>query len=341
MKLFPTLYGNELSKKRIANMLSARRMPHAFLIDGPEGSGKLTYARLIASALNCTAQNPEALPCGECNNCRRILSDGFVDVRILRKSSDKATLGVAEVKQFKDDLYMSPTESDYKVYIIDDAEKLTVEAQNSLLIALEDPPKNVIMMLLADGSDKILTTIKSRAQYVSTSRFTDDELKEHLLSSDTQAQTMNRADPEGFAMLVRSADGVIGRAKTLLNPREAEQMREEYKTVKDILEALSPKVDYATLYKRLSLLPTKRDQLQRALEMIITGVRDLIILRNSETANLMFFSDRRQARTLGREIGKKRLLLFYDIFDKAHEDNSKNANINSMPIKLAASIKLI
>ena len=80
MKLFPTLYGNELSKKRIANMLSARRMPHAFLIDGPEGSGKLTYARLIASALNCTAQSPEALPCGECNNCRRILSDGFVDV---------------------------------------------------------------------------------------------------------------------------------------------------------------------------------------------------------------------------------------------------------------------
>ena len=204
---FPTLHGNEGSRARIGALIESGRIPHAFLIDGPRGSGKLTYAKLIASALNCVGESSEILPCGVCNNCRRILEDGHVDVKILQKDKDKATLGVNEVKEFRNDMFMSATESDYKIYIIRDAERLTPEAQNSLLIVLEEPPKNVVIMLLASGTDSILTTIKSRTQYVTTSRFTPDELSEYLDKTSADARSLAFRDPDGYRALLVSADG--------------------------------------------------------------------------------------------------------------------------------------
>ena len=338
-KLFPTLHGNEASKKRIARALQGGRLPHAFLIDGPEGSGKLTYARLISAAANCTDKSAD-LPCGVCNNCRRILADGFVDVKILSRTSDKATLGVSEVKEFREDVYLSPTESEYKIYIICDAEKLTPEAQNSLLIVLEDPPPGVILMLLACGTDKILTTIKSRAQYVSMSRFSDSEIKEYLLANEQAAKAMQRSDPEGFELLVLNACGIIGRAKALLDPKNSREMREDHDMLADILDAMSPKVNYATLYKRITMLPTKRDELARALEGLMSGLRDMIVERNGGTAPLLFYSDRQRARALGRDIGKRRLASYFDIVNKAHAENYKNANITALLVNLAAGIKL-
>lgn len=337
---FPTLHGNEGSRARIGALIESGRIPHAFLIDGPRGSGKLTYAKLIASALNCESRDSDILPCGVCNNCRRILEDGHVDVKILQKDKDKATIGVNDVKEFRNDMFMSATESDYKIYIIRDAERLTPEAQNSLLIVLEEPPKNVIILLLANGTDKILTTIKSRAQYVAMSRFTDSELAEFIKTSHRESAAVAKGDPAKFNTLIRLADGVIGKALTLTDKRHAEDASDEYGQAMQIIEALSPKVGYSTLYNRLSAISTKRDEIERILEDLMLGIRDMIVIRNSDKAQLLFFTDRARARTLGREIGHRRLLSYYDAINKAHEENYKNANVATLLIKLGATLKL-
>ena len=339
---FPTLFGNDGSKSRIGALIASGRVPHAFLIDGPQGSGKLTYAKLISSALNCEARDDgnSPLPCGNCNNCRRIGENGFVDVKILERDRDKATLGVNDIKAFRNDMYMTATESDYKIYIIRDAERLTPEAQNSLLIVLEEPPKNVIIMLLASGTDKILTTIKSRAQYIPMSRFTDKELSDLVVEKSSEAAALLRSDPDRFGILMRLSDGVIGKALRLTDRRQSEETSEEYGRIMGIIEALSPKVGYSVLYGRLSELPTKRDELQSALEELMLGIRDMIIMRNCDKGQPLFFTDKARARALGREIGHKRLLAFYDIINDAHSDNTKNANVNTLIINLGARLKM-
>ena len=164
---FPSIFGNSFHKNRIATAILEGRLPHALLIDGPGGSGKRLFALEIASALNCECANDDTrpLPCGRCNSCRRIKEGSFTDVKVLSRSDQKATIGVKEIKDFRADMYLSATESKYKIYIIDEAEKMTTEAQNALLIILEEPPKNVVILLLASGTDSILTTIKSRTSY--------------------------------------------------------------------------------------------------------------------------------------------------------------------------------
>ena len=114
---FPDIFGNDFHKNRIAEAVLGHRLPHALLIDGPEGSGKMTFARQIAAALNCEVQSDAThpLPCGRCNSCRRIKDGSFTDVKVLKRNDGKATIGVQQIKDFRSDMFLSATESGYKV----------------------------------------------------------------------------------------------------------------------------------------------------------------------------------------------------------------------------------
>ena len=195
---FPRLLGNGETKTRIGKAVEAGNVPHAFLIGGPSGSGKSILAKEISAALNCENRysTSHSLPCGVCNNCKRVREGNFTDVKILEKKKDKASVGVLEIKDFREDMFLSATESESKIYIIDDAECMTVEAQNALLKVLEEPPSGVIIILLAKECDRILTTIKSRTQYVPMTRFSEDEIMKFLLKESEEARTLSREDPE-------------------------------------------------------------------------------------------------------------------------------------------------
>ena len=175
-KYFSALYGNEAVKDRLGRAIRSGTLAHAFLVSGPDGSGKTTLAMEIAAALNCERREGAELPCHVCNTCRRIKDGSFIDVKWLEKPKDKMTIGVGEVRTFREDMFLSATESDYKIYIIDNADKMTPNAQNALLKVLEEPPSNVVIFMLSESDDAILTTIKSRAQYVAMERFDEDGL---------------------------------------------------------------------------------------------------------------------------------------------------------------------
>ena len=133
-RYFPRLYGNKKTKERIGSAIDNKTLPHAFLVIGESGSGKTTLATEIAAALNCERRGDasSALPCGECNCCRRIYDGNFPDLKVLSKQKDRATIGVDAIKDFREDMFLSSTESEYKIYVIDDAECMTTEAQNAL-----------------------------------------------------------------------------------------------------------------------------------------------------------------------------------------------------------------
>ena len=339
--IFPRIYGNGATKARIGTAIQTGTLPHAFLIDGESGSGKMTLALEIAAALNCEYKDSvvHSLPCYDCNNCRRILGGGHVDVHVIGLTDGRATIGVNEVKEMRSDMFLSSTESDYKIYIVRDAERMTPEAQNALLIVLEEPPRNVIIMLLASGTDKILTTIKSRAQYIAMSRFRAEEIGEYLIKSDENAARVAKTDNAGFTLAVASACGSIGRAKELLTPGRREAIAEEREETVGIVRLFDRNAPYGELYRAVMELPKKRPELSDSLERLITATRDLIAIRYDESAPLSFFYDRSEARALAMATDTARLFKIYDIINSAHEDNYKNANITALLSLLAAGIK--
>ena len=340
-RYFPKLLGNEETKERLGKSISLGTVPHAFLIGGPRGSGKTTLAIEMSAAFNCEGRSDfdTPLPCGSCNSCKRIYAGNFPDIKILRKDKDRATIGVGAVKTFREDMYLSSTESDYKIYIIDDAHTMTPEAQNSLLKVLEEPPRRVYLILLADECDKILTTIKSRTQYIPMSRFDERELTDYLLKKSDTARSLQIEDKEKFIGAVISADGRLGHALELVNRRSADENDRMRRDILKFISAIGQKSSYENILNALNSLPTSRTELLLSLERIMTALRDLIAVKNDADARMLFFPSRDEAKACGADIGTKKLIAVYDAVTEAHELCYRNANIHNLTVNMAAKIK--
>lgn len=335
-RYFPDLFGNQKTKYRLGTAIESGKAAHAYLISGPDGSGKMTLAREIAAALNCEGGRG-TLPCHSCNACRRIMAGEFTDVKILKRQKDKMTIGVDEVRLFRDDMFLSATESDYKIYIIDDAGRLTPQAQNALLKVLEEPPSKVVIILLTTSDDAILTTIKSRAQYVNMQKFTPDELDEYFTRGGTSG-----AFPGGEARaeLLLCADGRIGRAKELFGA-EGEAIHAMRERTEDFIRATAQGAPYSQLYAATKALPTKRDELFEALENVTVALRDLILLKHSEKAPLLFYPVRERAMEIAGTMSARRLMKIYEIITDSLDELGKNVSVSALITNLGARIKLI
>ena len=337
---FPSLLGNRQSARRIGTAIEDKTLSHAFLIGGPSGSGKSLLATEIAAAVNCESDTDGApLPCGVCSACRRIHDGNFPDVKLLAKPKDRATLGVDAIKSLREDMFLSSTESHIKVYIIDDAECMTPEAQNALLKVLEEPPGNILMLLLARECDKILTTIKSRTQYIAMSRFSEDELRRILPAKSPEAASLMRSAPERFDAVIMSADGRLGEALRLVSAKSADECKAQRDEVTALLYSLKQGASRAGVYSAvMAMQTTKRQELITSLENVMSAVRDLTTVQTSENVKLLFFTSKNEARTLSAEIGMPTLMTLYDALIEAHEYCVKNVNIANILTNLLARI---
>ncbi|HEU4962890.1 MAG TPA: DNA polymerase III subunit delta' [Bacilli bacterium] len=152
----------------VADMLSrslkADRLAHSYLFIGPEGSGQVETANHFAQMILCTADVAvEDKPCGECSQCRRFASGNHPDVLVIEP--DGASIKIAQIRELQHQFSRKALEST-KIYLIHNADKMTVEAANSLLKFLEEPTTPVVAILLAESKNKLLPTIISRCQIV-------------------------------------------------------------------------------------------------------------------------------------------------------------------------------
>ena len=340
---FPGVLGNKKTRERIGSAILAGTLPHALLVIGPDGSGKSTLAREIAAALNCERRESDGipLPCGECNCCKRIYGLNFPDVKTLSKPKDRATIGVEAIKDFREDMLLSSTESEYKIYVIDDAECMTTEAQNALLKVLEEPPSRVIIIMLSREGDKILTTIKSRAQQIFTERFPKAELKEYLMKLSSDARLLSVTDPKRLDDIIMSADGRLGTAIMLTDSRLADENEAQRKDVCEIIRCITDKHSFAEIQASLSRLSTKRAELMEELEMLIGALRDIIAAKSCESCATVFYASAAEARAVCPTASVKRLITVYDELMAAHDRISKNAGITNIITTLAARLKFI
>ena len=303
------------------------------MINGPRGSGKRTLADAIAMALLCR-EGGGRLPCGGCVVCRRIRAHEHTDVKYLSQKAGKATLGVDEVRVIREDMFLSPSESDLKVYIIENADALTPQSQNALLKVLEEPPHAVYIILIAPSQDKILSTIRSRVQTVNMECFDTQEVIKHL-----KRLTSGHGE-ERLALAAQSSGGAIGVALENLEEDRQSERRALVECTLAFVNALPQRVPYSQLYQALLDFPTSRDQLRATLECTVVALRDLIAVRTlGEEATLHFFKSADEISPALKTISAKRLVSIADILLGAIADVDRYVITSTLLTEISVRIK--
>ncbi len=339
MPYFPTLVGSDDVKNRIGETIRANRLSHAYLIEGRRGSGKRTFARQIAAAASCENRGDplSSLPCGTCAACKKILAEKTPDVRYLDRG-EKATVSVESIRELRSEMALSATELDRKTFIISDADAMTPAAQNALLISLEEPPPNVLILLLAESCEAMLPTIRSRAQLLRMRYVDEEKMREHLLKTNRDAAALANGAPEKLSAVISAADGKIGEALRLLSVKTQTELFKKRQTVSELALAFAEAKSFSSVYAATMKLPTKRAELSELLAMAADALRDLCTVRRFPDAKLLFFLDRAEASRLAGQADYTRLFSTESAIRRAQNDLYANANVQVTLTALATSV---
>jgi DNA polymerase-3 subunit delta' len=159
---FQQISGQDRAKALLQNALATSKIAHAYLFAGPSGSGRREMAQAFAQAIFCEHGGNDA--CGTCLECRKVEHGNHPDLHII--TPDGATVKIDQIRALQRELSYRSVAAGYKVYIIEGAETMTVQAGNSLLKFLEEPPSPVVAILLSPSAQAVLPTILSRTQLV-------------------------------------------------------------------------------------------------------------------------------------------------------------------------------
>ena len=332
------MVGNAALCGRIAQDITNNTLSHAYIIEGPEGSGRHTLAKSIAAALSC--KSTSSVPCYSCNSCQKIFGDGSPDVIVKGLEGDKVTIGVESVRYIKDDMVIAPNDLDVKVYIIENADVMTLQAQNALLLSLEEPPRYVMFFLLCESSNALLETIRSRAPVLRLERLEDFEVERYLIEHDSRARQLRDEDAKVFNTLIFASNGCIGKALALLDAQKRKALFEERETAEKILSILSCP-NRTEVLDIISSLGKKRNDVARYLISVQYAVRDLILLKKSDSAELCFFPDREEAQELSTRFTSASLMSLYNALCVACDELDANSNVRLTLLCMAERAGLI
>ena len=199
------------------------RLSHAYLINGPKGCGKTLFSKVLASIVNCEARQvgeeyslQQKAFCGECSACYKIERDIHPDLTII--FPEKSTIKIDQIRDMQKSIYRKPVEGRYKVYVIEQAEKMTEEAQNSLLKILEEPLGDTLILLTTSNKSQLLPTIASRCNIVNINGVKEDEVAKWLCEKEGLKK-------DKAQIIARVSKGLPGRALDILKSEKYFKLR--------------------------------------------------------------------------------------------------------------------
>ncbi|MDC7223857.1 MAG: DNA polymerase III subunit gamma/tau [Spirochaetales bacterium] len=205
------LVGQEFVVSTIENSIAKEQIAHAYLFSGPRGTGKTSSARILAKSLNCQ-EGPTAEPCGKCPNCVEITKGNSLDVIEIDGASNT---GVNDIREIKDEVLFAPTNSRYKVYIIDEVHMLSNSAFNALLKTIEEPPPYIIFIFATTEIHKVPATIRSRCQQFNFRLFSLDTVKEQLAQACQEMEI--QYDEDALLWIAKEGTGSMRDSYTLFD----------------------------------------------------------------------------------------------------------------------------
>lgn len=338
LKDFSDVCGNKKLIGHIKSEVKCGNIGHAYIIEGDSGVGKLNFAISFAAALLCEGDS-SSLPCGECSPCKKVLSNSHPDLKIIDRG-ERATIGVDSIRALRSDAHVIPSEAEKKIYIIKDADTMTVQAQNAFLLTLEEPPAYVVYLLLCRDASAMLETIRSRAPSLRLCPAPNTELEEYLIERSPAAKRLRDTDEESWRELLVSASGNSGRAEKLLEGKAlSERIAEKNEALALLRSLLAGDGDsYLTV---MSLKKTKRDAVLTMLSDIISALRDMLVFKKVKSCDTCFFTSPEAARAAAASYSAKKLsLALYAVNSAVYKINS-NAGIQPSLLSMAVNIKEI
>ena len=218
MSEFKNVVGHRDIIQYIQTAVEQNKLSHAYILNGERGSGKKMLAQLFAMTLQCESGKTD--PCGECKSCIQAKNANQPDIITVRHEKP-ATISVDDIReQLNGDIMIKPYSSPYKIYIIPEADIMSVQAQNALLKTLEEPPEYAVIFLLTENADSLLPTIRSRCVMLKLRNIKDKLVKKYLME---QLQV-----PDYQALVCAAfAQGNIGRAIMLAKSEHFNELKEE------------------------------------------------------------------------------------------------------------------
>lgn len=275
---FQDIIGHEQIIEHLQKAISHGKVSHAYIFNGPEHSGKMMLAEAFAMTLQCEEKGE--VPCGSCHSCRQAIGKNQPDIIYLQHEKPN-TISVDDIRrQLNNDIVIKPYSSPYKIYIVDEAEKMNQQAQNALLKTIEEPPAYAVILLLTTNADAFLPTILSRCITLNLKVVPDARIKEYLM---TQCQIPDyKAD-----ICTAFAQGNVGKAIQLAR-------NEDFNELKDSALQLIKRIKDIELYEMMEAIKQISEyklQINDYFDFLMIWYRDVLLYKATADVNSLIFKD--------------------------------------------------
>lgn len=260
--MFENIVGNNNIKQILQKTVELKNVSHSYLFVGIEGIGKKLIAKEFAKMIMCLEENKY---CNKCKSCIEFNSNNNPDFIYIEP--DGNNIKIEQIRQMQSKVIEKPIISNKKVYIINDAQNMTVEAQNCLLKTLEEPPEYITIILIASNENNLLSTIKSRCTIIHFDKIEDDQLKEYV----TNVIGINNINEN----IINIFQGSIGKAIRLKDKLDI------YENTENIIKDMENK-NIIDILNSSEILYKSKDEIEEILEYIN------VILLNQSKQNIRY-----------------------------------------------------
>ena len=332
---FHEIIGHEQLIAHLQSAIVMDKVSHAYIINGPKDSGKMMLAQAFAMALQCETSirnregatgrpeeklSPEILaePCLECHSCKQALGNNQPDIIYLTHEKPN-TISVADIReQINHDIEIKPYTGPYKIYILNEAEKLTLQAQNALLKTIEEPPAYAVILLLTSNADSLLPTISSRCVTLNLRPVKESDVKEYLMEHmhlpDYQAQ-----------IDAAFAQGNIGKAKQIAESTEFAEMAERaFRLLRK-----SNELELYELVEMIKELTAEKQNIYDYLDLFTMWFRDVLLFKATKEVDGLIFKDQyNYIKERAKKSSYEGIENIIDAIGKARERLHSNVNFD-------------